>query len=74
MKLFDRYTEYLNNEKLNLFQFTPLEKIGVPFENGKLTLETYNEKAVGTMVFTFSFLFTKKTVISFRNETIHFLP
>jgi hypothetical protein len=74
MKLFDRYTAYLCDERMNNFQFTPLKKVWVPFENWKMTLETSNENSIGAMVFTFSFLFTKKTVLSFKWETIHFLP
>jgi len=53
MRLFDRYTKYLHDSEMNKFQFTPLENVGVPFENGKIILETSNEQAIGTIVFTF---------------------
>ena len=39
-----------------------------------MLLKTSKEEALWTLLFTFYFLFTKKTIISFRGEIIHFLP
>ncbi len=52
----------------------PIEKMGIPFENGEMTLETIKEPAVGAINFKYVFLMKKKTRIHFRNEMITLLP
>ncbi len=74
IRLFDRYSSYLRNENKNDFYLTPLHKVGVPSDHWKMILETSNEPSTWAMVFGFYFLFTKKTVVNFRWEVIHFLP
>ena len=70
MELFNMYNQYLD---VPLF-FLPLKKYGVPIENGKMILSTNKEDSLWAIRFDFSFLFTKKTKISAKNEDIIVLP
>lgn len=77
LKIFNRYNEYIiepKNKKKMDFQFSVLKELGIQKENGKFVLEMKKEPSIGTLVFSFSYLFTKKAIISFRNETVHILP
>ena len=70
MELFNVYNQYLD---VPLF-FLPLKRYGVPIENGKMILSTNKEDSLWAIRFDFSFLFTKKTKISAKNEDIIVLP
>ena len=74
MKLFDRYTKYTIEDRYTKFRLTPIRKAGIPIENGKVTLRTSQETSIWAIVFTISFICTKKTVIKINNHTIHILP
>lgn len=74
LKLFDRYSGYLTNPEAAHLWFSYLRKVWMPFENGKIILETYDESFLGSMVFTFSFYVQKKTVIRYKGEVMYFLP
>ncbi|MDD3284695.1 MAG: L-histidine N(alpha)-methyltransferase [Patescibacteria group bacterium] len=73
-EIFNYYAQYLNDSAVSQFKFNPLKKLKVPYENGKLVLEMQKEDFIGALKFIFSFEFTKKTVISFRDEKIIILP
>ncbi len=77
LKIFNRYNEYISeekNEKKVNFQFSVLKWLWVNPKDGRFVLEMKKESTIGTLVFSFSYLFTKKAIISFRNETVHILP
>lgn len=77
LKIFNRYNEYIldskNSKKIN-FQFSVLKHLWVKESDGKFILEMKKEPSIGTLVFSFSYLFSKKVVVSFRNEKVHILP
>jgi len=73
-KIFNRFVRYRNKSVVSEHFFYPLERLGVPFKNGRITLEMEEEKSIGSLRFIFSFEFTKKTIIKFRNEVITILP
>ncbi len=77
LKIFNRYNEYIlnpeNKKKIN-FQFSVLKWLWVKQSDGKFVLEMKKEPSIGTLVFSFSYLFSKKVIISFRNEKVHILP
>lgn len=74
LKLFENYSSYLDNEKRIKFWFYPLKKLGVPIENWKIILETSTENSVGSILFSYYFVFLKKTVVQYKGHVIHFLP
>jgi len=74
MRLFNRYAAYLANARMMERFFFPLHAVGIPFGNGKMQLASDKEESVGAMLFKFSFVFSTKTVISCRDEKLHFLP
>jgi len=73
MKLFKWYTDYLTDET-GPFMFSPLARMGVPKDAGRLTLKMHNESSVGALLFKFHFQFDKKAVVDLNGEKIHFLP
>ena len=73
-KAFNCYVDYLKIPKTVEFYFTPLKRVGVPFENGKMIVEMNKEDVIGSLRFTFKFEFIKKTTIKFRDETVVILP
>lgn len=73
MKLFNRYTEYLTDGTEKMC-FYPLEKIGVPFDAGKMSVKMTYETSVGALLFIFYFTFEKKVVVTVNGNRIHFLP
>lgn len=67
----DRY------EKMKVFEkslFYPLKKIGVPYDNGFLTMTCQKEVGLNALQCIYSFKFTQKTVIESKWETITILP
>jgi hypothetical protein len=77
LKIFNRYNEYISDDKNKKkvdFQFSVLKWLWVKASDGRFVLEMKKEAIIGTLVFSFLYLFTKKAIISFRNETIHLLP
>lgn len=74
LQLFDRYSGYIQNPKMIEFWWSPLKLLWIPLINGKTTLQTTKEEAVGAILFTFYFVFIQKTIIEFRWQTFHFLP
>jgi hypothetical protein len=77
LKIFNRYNEYIlnsDNEKKINFQFSVLNQLWVKASDGKFVLEMRKETSIGALVFSFSYLFLKKVIISFRNEKVHILP
>lgn len=73
-EIFNYYANYLTDSVVSQFKFNPLKRLKVPFENGKLVLEMQKEDFIGALKFIFSFEFTKKTSINFRDEKIIILP
>lgn len=73
MKLFNRYTKYLSDGTEKMC-FRPLEKIGVPFDAGKMNVKMTYETSVGALLFTFYFTFKKKIIVNINKNRIHFLP
>ncbi len=76
-KIFDRYNQYIldhKNEKKINFQFSVLEKLWINYLGWNFILEMEKEDPIWSLVFSFYYLFTKKVIISFRNEKIHILP
>lgn len=74
IKIFERYTAYVKNQKyLNLF-FTPLAALWLSLSQGKFLLKTNDESSVWAIVYSFFFVFEKKAVITIEGETLHFLP
>lgn len=71
---FNYYANYLTDNMVSQFKFNPLKRLNVPYENGKLVLEMHKEDFIGALRFVFSFEFTKKTSINFRDEKIIILP
>ncbi len=74
LKLADLSSNYLKNEKYLKFYLYPLEKIGIPTENGKIVRKTRKEPSINALRFQNSFLFTKKTEIEIKKEKIVILP
>lgn len=74
VKIFQKYASYLDIPELVTFYFNPLERIGVPFENGEMTLQMFKEESTGALRFEFGFLFKVKTRLNFREENITILP
>lgn len=74
LKIFNRLTWYLNNEKRIKFLLEPLKSIWIFENNWKLILETSEEKSIWSIVFNFYFEFTEKSVVNVRGKKIHFLP
>lgn len=72
--IFQKYASYLKIPELTTFYFHPLSRVGIPFENGEMTLQMHKEESTGALRFEFGFLFKVKTQIYFRNEYITILP
>jgi hypothetical protein len=72
--VFKNYLNYLSQPKMVGFMLNPLVRMGVPKKAGKITLEMYEEQAVGALNFVFKYVFSKKTTVDFRGEKIIFLP
>lgn len=76
LKIFNRYNEYISEEKNKkkiAFQFSVLKNLWIKESDWDFVLEMKKENSVGTLVFSYSFLFNKKVVISYRNEIVHIL-
>jgi len=76
-RILDRYNRYIidhDNEKKINFQFSVLESLWVNNLDWKFVLDMKSEKSIWSLVFSFYYFFTKKSIISFRNETVHILP
>ncbi len=74
MQVFNKYADYLSDPTMSKFMFSTLERVKIPFENGKLIIQTSEEPSIGAIKYSVLFQFTQKTVIKYRNELIHFLP
>lgn len=74
IKIFKRSKQRLEDEEWMYLYFAPLQKVGVPFEHGKMMLETSRENSADAIYINFSFRVEKRTEISYRGETLHFLP
>jgi hypothetical protein len=74
LRIFNRYSSYINDEKIMEYFFHPLAHVGVPYESGQMHLKTQEETSVGALMFTFYFHINKKTVLNIKGETIHLLP
>lgn len=75
LKIFNRYSEYLKPENISKthFQFSILDMLWIPRENGKFKLDMKKEDSIWALVFTFWFFFEKKTKIVYRNEQMNIL-
>lgn len=68
--LFKRYLQYVENPFEIEFRLGPLKALGIPEENGKLTLEIAIDDATKARVFTFGFKITRFTIFELEGETI----
>lgn len=73
-KIFEKYSSYINIPEIASFYFNPLERIGVPFQNGEIILKMYEEENSGALRAEFAFIFKKQTSISFLEEIIKIEP
>lgn len=74
MQLFNRYAGLLSVPQTVESYFLPLKLVGVPLDAGTMQIASDKEESVGALIFKFSFVFSKKVVVSIRGETLHFLP
>jgi hypothetical protein len=74
LKLFDRYSSYLDNDLMKKFWFTPLKYLWIPMEKWKMILKTENEESIWSIVFKYTYEFTDRIKLEFRWKTVHILP
>ena len=74
IKIFKRARDRLSDMEYMKIYFQQLEKVGIPFDHGKMVLETSKEASVGVIKVTYGFEITKKTIVDYRGEKLHLLP
>lgn len=74
LRLFERYSSYLENSLMKDFWFATFEDIWVPKKKWRMTLKTENEESVWAFVFKFIYEFTDKIKLNIRGKAIHILP
>lgn len=74
IKIFKRARERLSNMEYMKVYFHQLQEIGIPFDHGKMVIETSTEASVGVIKVTYGFEILKKTVIDYRGHKLHLLP
>lgn len=74
LQLFENYSAYLNIPLRVKFWFSPLSRLWIPLKNWKIVLETTNEPSIGSILFSYHFVFKAKTIVKYKWQTIHFLP
>lgn len=74
LKLFERYSQFLEIKDFNNFRFTPLKRLWIDMNSWKMVLKTSSEESIWSYAFKFVFKFTVRTVIKYKKEKIHFLP
>ncbi len=74
LKIFNRYKNYLKDEKMLKFMFTPLDILWIPRGSWSFHLETFNEHSLWAIVFSFSFVFSKKVIWEYWWDVFHILP
>ena len=60
-----------NREKMNAY-FEPLKKFKIPQNNGKIMMDSFREKDIGSLGFQYYFRFNRKTKISYNGEITEF--
>lgn len=74
LKLFNRYSDRLQDPKFVDFVLNPLDMLGMPREVGALVLENFVEESIGVLTFRYSFRFKEPYTVQFLKEYIHFIP
>ncbi len=74
LKIFKRYASALEMIDLNHVVFSALEKIGIPYDSGEMTIQTEREVSSGVLRIGYSFKIIKPIRLSYRGEVLHLLP
>ena len=74
LKIFRRVSAALTNERQMNFFFHTLSNMNIPYQAGKMVLETIMEESIGAFNARFSFEFSAPVIIHTKKEVIHFLP